>query len=212
MAIYNFTKGHLYFKERVFKQYEQHFAQLVKQGQCPKALFISCIDSRISPHLILNAQPGDLLILRNIGNFIPTYDVAVFNETRAILEFAINFLNIQEVIVCGHTHCAACRMLYQRPEEPELSGLNHWLAQGDKIKSLIFEAKEEPLTLDEALYATTEKISILCQIENLLSYPFIQEKIDQNDLNLHAWYYDIETGDIAYYDESELDYLHLITP
>jgi carbonic anhydrase len=204
MSIVDFVKGNKNFLKVKFKENEKIYNKLIKEGQSPKALFIGCSDSRVLPETIVAANPGDLFIVRNIGNFVPPYKPDNdFHATAAAIEYAVNVLNVEHIIVCGHSHCGACAALYQNlDDKPELMHVKKWLELGQK-------AKEQAIKIDGGSAPTTERVSLIFQSKNLLTYPFIKEKIEANKLFLHAWYYRLEDGVIEFYDEEKREFLIL---
>jgi carbonic anhydrase len=204
MSIADFVKGNKNFLKVKFKENEKIYNKLIKEGQSPKALFIGCSDSRVLPETIVAANPGDLFIVRNIGNFVPPYKPDNdFHATAAAIEYAVNVLNVEHIIVCGHSHCGACAALYQNlDDKPELMHVKKWLELGQK-------AKEQAIKIDGGSAATTERVSLIFQSKNLLTYPFIKQKIEENKLFLHAWYYRLEDGVIEFYDEEKNEFLIL---
>jgi len=206
MAIHKLVEGHKYFKQNFFMVHEKELFQSLKNGQDPKILFICCSDSRIVPSLILNAKPGDFFYIRNIGNFIPAYSVDCEHlETSAAVEYAINVLKVEHAIICGHSNCGACASLHNNIEDPNLSHLKKWLQLNDKTKRLSLLSHNNNST-DESLYEITERISILCQIENLLTYPFVKKLVQAQKLYLHGWYYDVSSGELEYYDSDKYEF------
>lgn len=191
------------FKEYKFKKHEQLFIELAKKGQSPKTLFIGCSDSRVVPNLITGARPGDLFVFRNIGNFVPPFKPdKEFHATAAAIEYAVSVLEVQDIIVCGHSHCGACESLYKEiPDTIELIHTKKWLELGVKAKE---EALREVGAEDrELLLRTTERLSVIVQLQNLLSYPAVQKRVEQGILRLHGWYFKIESGEIEYFDEEK---------
>lgn len=203
MSLIDFAKGNENFLKVKFKENEKVYNQLVKEGQSPKALFIGCSDSRVLPETIIAANPGDLFIVRNIGNFVPPYKPDNdFHATAAAIEYAVNVLKVEHVIVCGHSHCGACAALYQDLNDKDLIHTKKWLELGLK-------AKEEAIKIDGGSASTTERVSLIFQSQNLLTYPFIKKRVDENKLFLHAWYYRLEDGKIEFYDETHKKFLIL---
>jgi len=199
--------GHQLFKNQVFQQHEDEFIRLVKEGQSPKALFIGCSDSRVIPNLILNTKPGDLFVVRNVGNFIPPYSfIEDFHSTASAIEYAVSVLNVSEIIICGHTHCGACATLHTPEKVENLTHLKTWLQIGEQAKNL---AIKTGATGDELIRAT-EKISVVTQIEHILTYPEVKKRVDENRLYIHGWVYDIESGDIEFYNPETLEFEPLI--
>lgn len=203
MTIDKLIHGNKKFKDSKFLKLESKFSDLVEYGQSPEVLFIGCSDSRVVPDLIVNAKPGDMFILRNIGNFVPPYKHDNdFHGSSAAIEYAVSVLGVKDIIVCGHSHCGACEALYQDlSTEPHLVHVRKWLELGKKAK---LEAqnffKNEFEQNRQKLFRKTEKISITHQLENLLTYPEVKRKVEIGELDLHGWYYKIEDGSIEYYD------------
>jgi len=200
-------KGNKKFKDANFPKLEGKFEDLVQNGQKPSILFIGCSDSRVVPDLIVDSKPGDMFILRNIGNFVPPYKGDNdFHGSSAAIEYAVSVLNVEDIIVCGHSHCGACASLYQDlSNEPHLQHVKKWLELGHKAKEYTLLAtpnKEDK----EQILRTTERISIKHQLENLLTYPEIFRKVKSGELDIHGWYYKIEDGTIEYYDGESCDF------
>lgn len=125
MGYEQLVQGNLTFKSSRFNDYKDDFNSLVEKGQSPEVLFIGCSDSRVVPDLIMDSNPGDMFILRNVGNFVPPFEADnEFHGSSAAIEFAVSVLNVKHIIVCGHSHCGACRALYKEIDDEEI-GLIH---------------------------------------------------------------------------------------
>jgi carbonic anhydrase len=198
----NFQTGHDEFKHSYFKKHEKELIELAKKGQQPKALFIGCADSRVVPNLVTQSKPGELFVLRNIGNFVPPYGLnECYNATASGIEYAVKVLKVTEIIICGHSHCGAIAHLYSHSDEKN-PHIDKWLALGKSAKSMAIIS--QPKNIDkESLLRVTEKLSIISQLDNLLSYPCVRDLVEQDKLFLHGWYYDIENGDIDYFDPDD---------
>ncbi|WP_198304555.1 carbonic anhydrase [Arcobacter vandammei] len=204
MQINDLIKGNKKFREARFTKYETDLKQLSQDGQNPDILFIGCSDSRVTPELVLDTKPGDMFTLRNVGNFVPPYNPDNdYHGSSAVIEYAVNVLNVKHIIVCGHSHCGACRSLYKDlGDSPELINIKKWLELGKKAKEytlLATQNKEDK----EQIYQTTEKVSIVYQMENLLTFPYIVKRIKEGSLQIHGWYYRIENGAIEFYDGAD---------
>ncbi|UCG97740.1 MAG: carbonic anhydrase [Burkholderiales bacterium] len=176
------------FEKQVFPRYKTTFRRLVDEGQQPKTLFIGCSDSRIVPFALMDCGPGDLFIARNVGNLIPPWDMSAgFHGTAAAIEFAVLQLQVQNIIVCGHSHCGAIRGLYE-PPPAEATHLAAWL---ELARDAVLPVRASP----EAL-RRVEQRSIVLQLERLLSYPMVASRVQQGELFLHGWYYVIESGQV----------------
>ncbi len=180
------------FERQFFPRYEKTYRRLVEEGQQPKTLFIGCSDSRIVPFALMDCGPGDLFISRNVGNLVPPWDMSAgFHGTAAAIEYAALQLKVQNIIVCGHSHCGAIRGLYE--EQPrEATHLRKWLelARGAELPGC-----DSP----EAI-RRVEQRSIVLQIERLMSYPMVASRVQAGDLFLHGWYYVIEDGQVLVLD------------
>ncbi len=192
-------KGHQKFKEIKFKKNKDLYLKLVKDGQHPGTLFIGCSDSRVIPGLITGSKPGELFTIQNVGNFVAPYKPDEdYHSTASAIEYAVSVLKVDDIIVCGHSHCGAIKSLYKNLDtDVDLVHTNKWLELGNeakKVAQLVGGSEEEKLI-------NTEKLSAMFQLENLLTYPAVKRRVDEGSLHLHVWYYKIETGEIEYYDD-----------
>lgn len=193
-------KGIIKFREIDFEEHKELFGQLSKE-QNPHTLFIGCSDSRLIPQLITQTLPGELFVIRNIANIVPPYhESEEYLSTTSSIEYAVNVLEIENIVVCGHSNCGGCKSLYASDEV--LNKIPHtkkWLelAVEAKVKVLAVVAEEE---VDKREWMT-EQINIVEQLKNLLTYPFIREKVLQGTLTLEGWYYIIETGEVFIYNK-----------
>ncbi len=210
MNINELITGNQKFKDVHFPKLEGTFDDLVENGQKPSILFIGCSDSRVVPDLIVDSKPGDMFILRNIGNFVPPYKADIdFHGSSAAIEYAVSVLEVKDIIICGHSYCGACASLYQDlSDEPHLQHVKKWLELGKKAKEYTLLASQDHTNKDQLL-RTTEKISIKHQLENLLTYPEIYRKVKAGELDIHGWYYTIEDGSIQYYDGESCHFRYL---
>ena len=208
MNLEEYAKGNKLFRS-YFKENKESLLELVKNGQSPKALFIGCSDSRVIPDLMVQTNPGDLFVLRNVGNFVPPYKPDEdFHATASGIEYAVSVLNVQEIIICGHSHCGACKSLYETIEDPSLIHTKKWLELGEsaKVSAVLSLGADAP---KEELLRLTEKLSVIKQIENILTYPYVQKRFEDGSLHIHGWHYDIETGKIDYYNADTYEFLPL---
>jgi len=204
--LHEFGKGHEAFQKVKFNASKERFKKLVSEGQSPKALFIGCSDSRVMPAMITGSKPGDLFIVRNIGNFVaPHRPSADYHATASAIEYAVSILEVSDIIVCGHSHCGAIAALYKDIQEtPENIHTVKWLGLGNDAKKVATLAhKNSP---EEVKLRYTEQISVVYQLDNLLTYPAIKRKVEEGTLFLHGWHYDIENGHIEYYDDENYEF------
>ncbi|WP_331753263.1 carbonic anhydrase (plasmid) [Streptomyces sp. NBC_00637] len=171
---------------------QEEFARLA-HGQKPQALFISCSDSRVIPSLFTGARPGDLFELRTAGNIVPRYRAQAACGVAGSLEFAVQALQVPDIIVCGHSHCGAVQGLMREQNVQTMPLVRRWLAWAGYRSG-----GDEPWQtrgLGEDPTAVTQQ-HVLTQLEHLRSYPFIARRIASGRLRLHAWYYTVETGEV----------------
>lgn len=188
-------KGLHEFQCNYFSSHRELFERL-SEGQHPRILFITCCDSRIDPNLITQTQPGELFILRNPGNIIPPYGATKGGEGAAI-EYALEALDIKQIVVCGHSHCGAIEGLLAGDLKAQMPLVYDWLKYAEATKRIIKE--NYPNVEGENLLNLAIEENVLVQIENLRSYPSVAAKLYSGQLNIHAWVYKIETGGVVVY-------------
>lgn len=205
-GIEEFEKGHENFRSIHFKENESKFKALIENGQDPKAIFIGCSDSRVMPAMITGSKPGDLFIVRNIGNFVAPYGPGEsYHATASAIEYAVSVLGLNNIIVCGHSHCGAIASLYKEiAKTDENIHTIKWLELGKAAKRIAMLSEHK--NNKEALLRYTEKVSVIFQLENLLTYPAVKRRVDAGELFLHGWYYDIQSGTIECYDDEAYEF------
>lgn len=189
-------EGIHHFQSNLFTSQRALFERLA-DGQYPDALFITCSDSRINPNLITQTQPGDLFILRNAGNIIPPYGAANGGE-GATIEFAVAGLGVEDIIVCGHSHCGAVKGLLQPETLKDMPAVAEWLAHAEATRRIVREAYGD--REGAALMTTAIEENVLVQLENLRTHPSVAAGLARGKVKLHAWVYKIETGQVFAYD------------
>jgi carbonic anhydrase len=213
-------KGVAKFRRGYFRKNREKFVDLVRNGQKPSTLFITCADSRVIPHAITHTDPGDLFVVRNVGNMVPPYEQGQdCTSTGAGVEYAVSVLGVSEIVVCGHSHCGACAALYQPGPDDDLALTQKWLAQGQQVRDLILDqaaAEYDNVTPifrsraeREQVLRATEKAMVVQHLANLLTYPAVARRVAEGSLSLHGWYYVIERGVVEYYDAQRLAFLPL---
>lgn len=180
------------FRRDVFPQYRTHYQRLASEGQQPSTLFIGCADSRVMPELFTSSGPGELFHVRNMGAFVPPFESdRGYHGTSAAIEFAALVLRVDNVVVCGHTHCGAIRALYE-PPDTATPHIESWLdlARGARVDGPV----------DERMLRRTEQRSIALQMQRLLTYPELKSRVEEGTIALHGWHYIIEEGTIDILD------------
>ncbi|MCU0536533.1 MAG: carbonic anhydrase [Hydrococcus sp. Prado102] len=186
------------FQSGYFSSHKELFEQLA-HGQHPRILFITCADSRIDPNLITQADIGELFVIRNAGNIIPPYGSANGGEGASI-EYALDALGIEQIVVCGHSHCGAMKgLLNMNSLEEKMPLVHSWLKHAEATRRLVKENYSEFLEGEDLLEITIAE-NVLNQLSNLQTYPSVRSKQHQQKLSLHGWIYRIETGEVLAYD------------
>jgi carbonic anhydrase len=193
------------FQAGYFSSHKQLFEEL-SHGQHPRILFITCSDSRVDPNLITQADVGELFVIRNAGNLIPPFGATNGGEGASV-EYAIEALGIEQVIVCGHSHCGAMKGLLKLSSlEEKMPLVYSWLKQAEATRRLVKD-NYSSLQGEELLEITTAE-NVLTQLENLQTYPVIRSKLHQGKMALHAWIFRIESGEVLAYDPMLHDFVH----
>jgi carbonic anhydrase len=191
------------FKDNHFPSHLELFEKL-EMGQKPRVLFITCSDSRIDPNLLTKADVGELFIMRNAGNIIPPY--GSLSGEGATIEYAIQSLEIEQVIVCGHTHCGAMNGLLKLDHlREEMPIVYEWLKLAEGTRRLVKENYNH-LTNKELLEITSAE-NVLTQIDHLKTYPIVRSRLYQGRLNIYGWVYNLETGEVLAYDPVNRTYM-----
>lgn len=198
------------FRQKSLDDYRNKFAQLALK-QMPDALFVACCDSRVVPNTFASSDPGDLFVLRNIGNLIPPCcpSYAKGTSVSATIEYAINSLHVKDIVICGHSECGAMNALLTREQQPnalinnDQPCLNAWLDYGIASCKRLHNPEEQTIASQENLSITNvlSQINVLQQIEHLKTYPIVQEKLASKELKLHGWWFELETADVYYYSQ-----------
>lgn len=187
------------FQTEVFPIQKDFFEKLV-QGQEPEILFITCSDSRINPTLVTSTDPGDLFIVRNAGNIIPPYVVA--SGEAATIEFAINQLKVEHLIICGHSHCGALDAAINLDSFKDQPQLYAWI--NENISPTLDLVNKSYQDLDAvSLGNILLQEHVLQQIENVKTHPAVNNAINCGLLTLHAWIYRFEEGNIYSYNRHD---------
>jgi carbonic anhydrase len=200
------VKGVHGFQKKYFARNREMFERLAVSGQKPETLFITCADSRVVPNLITSTAPGELFIVRNVGNVVPSPSLP--GGTAAALEYAVEILNVDQIIVCGHTHCGAIEAVLDPSRVEKLPLVRKWLDQTAPVRQIIDE-RYTHLDGDARLVAAVEE-NVLFQLENLRNFPFIAERLAAGKLLVNGWVFKIETGEVFDYDPEVGEFVHLV--
>ncbi|HJU83588.1 MAG TPA: carbonic anhydrase [Holophagaceae bacterium] len=199
------VRGLHQFQKQIFSTHRELFERLEKV-QSPETLFITCSDSRIDPNLITQTDPGDLFILRNVGNLVPRYQDHIGSAAAAI-EFAVSALKVKDIIVCGHSNCGAMQAVLKPDSLEALPAMRTWMSHAEETRRLVQENYGH-LEGDARLTATVEE-NVLVQLENLRTHPSVAQALEAGSLRVHGWVYKIQTGEVFAYDADQAQFTPL---
>jgi len=191
------------FQTQEFRSYRGLFRRLARDGQNPHTLFITCADSRVLAELITGSKPGDLFVVKNVGNIVPPASVDGPNSTAAAIEFAIDGLGVTDVVLCGHTQCGAMEALARGiPHAEHRPHLAEWLDQAQAVREAV--ARSYPGISDITdLQTLMAEENVLFGLENLKTYRAVQKGLQTEHLRLHGWMFAIADAKLfAYSSES----------
>jgi carbonic anhydrase len=191
------------FQTQQFGKYRELFQRLAKEGQNPHTLFITCSDSRVLAELITQSKPGDLFVVKNVGNIVPPATVkGSTNSTAAAIEFAVSSLGVSDIVVCGHSQCGAMIALVNGLSGQDTLTMPHltaWLEIAAPVRKIMSEKYAHLTNPDDRVTAIAEE-NVLFGLENLQTYPEVSRRIEQGTLHLHAWFFHIATANLFAYD------------
>ncbi len=198
--MHKMIEGILVFREKDFEEYRTLFEGLSRK-QSPHTLFIGCSDSRVVPNLITKTLPGELFMIRNIANIVPRYRQSQeFLATTSAIEYAVQVLDVENIVVCGHSNCGGCASLYIPDNDLEkIPHTRKWLELARPVKEKVMS--QIPSKDDPAREWLTEQLNVIEQLKHLYSYPFINKRLEENKINIYGWYYLIESGEIFNYND-----------
>lgn len=187
------------FHTQVFTREKDFYSKLVA-GQHPRTLFIGCSDSRVDPSIITQSDLGELFVLRNAGNIVPSYGASNGGEA-ATIEYAVAVLGVRDIVICGHTGCGALQALLSPESTERLPLVRKWLDHAETTRRILEENYSQVTGVN--LMKAAIKEHVLVQIENLQTHPAVAARLQRGELTLHAWIYQIEKGDILAYSTED---------
>jgi carbonic anhydrase len=193
--MHDLVAGFLKFRETAYPERTRLFHDLAR-AQAPEALFIACSDSRVVPELLTQREPGELFVIRNAGNIVPTYGPEP-GGVSATVEYAIAVLGVRDVVICGHSDCGAMSAIVRRDDLSHLPAVSNWLRHADAARTMnaIHNYETEREQIDALV-----RDNVIVQLANLRTHPSVSRALRQGKLRLHGWVYDIETGQIETLD------------
>lgn len=187
------------FREGHFLRERELFQRLAQEGQSPRTLIVGCCDSRVDPAIIMDADPGELFVIRNVANLVPPFETGGnYHGTSAALEFGVRDLKVENIIVLGHAQCGGIRAL-MRGTTPDTGGfISGWMQVAAHARNRVQSRLHgEP---QEKMDRACEREAVLVSLDNLLTFPWILERVAQRKLALHGWYFDIEQGELQHFN------------
>jgi carbonic anhydrase len=191
-------KGYQTFREKYVHGDKSIMQYLSRYGQQPEIMVVSCCDSRVDPALILQCDPGDLFVVRNVANIVPPYEKdEKHHGTSAALEFGVCFLKVKHIILLGHSQCGGIQALLNDNSGHQNDFISNWVS---------IMKTDEPSPKDADSYA---KFSLQQSEKNCLTFPWIKEKVNDKTLTIHLWFFDIKMGQIFTYSSRQNTYTPL---
>jgi carbonic anhydrase len=190
--------GYQSFRDKYASEHHSVMCYLSHYGQHPETMVVACCDSRVDPALILQCDPGDLFVVRNVANIVPPYEKdEAHHGTSAALEFGICGLNVKHLILLGHSQCGGIKARFKGEKNPTDDFINNWV-------SLIPDPEQHCQNIDD--YA---KQALLTSYQHALTFPWLCERVEQGALKIHLWFFDISAGQIFTYNQAQNTYLPL---
>src|SRR6266481_9205218 len=207
MPVDNILRGLKRFQKKVFPKHRELFHKLALQ-QRPTALFITCADSRIDPCLLTQTKPGELFLCRVIGNIVPRYPESI-GGVSATIEYAVGVLGVPDIIVCGHTDGGVVKGVLNSEALKPLANVSAWLEHAKPAREAIAESQGN-LSEPEFLLALTER-NVIEQLRNLQTHPAIAARLEQGNIKLYGWVYDIGRGVVTTYSSRRQKFIRVRT-
>lgn len=193
-------KGLQQFHQFTYKEHENLYHDL-ESTQHPHTLFIACSDSRVNPAMLVDSKPGEVFAIRNIANTIPSFTERKYDlTTLAAVEYAVEVLEVEQIIICGHSNCGGCAAALSGTENlSKLPYTQKYLKPLEVVKEIVDKqhAKTDTSTKAELM----EKVNVMEQVKHLKEYPMIKERLENDTLNVEGWHYDIGSGKVLIYEE-----------
>jgi len=191
------VEGFRHFRATYFEENKTLFETLAQSGQRPKVLLIGCSDSRVDPGLLFGTQPGEMFVIRNVANLVPPFETTgTYHGTSAAIEFAIRQLEVEHTVVLGHAGCGGVRALIEQDAADGTNFVRPWMdiarAARDRCLALAYSAGETT----ESARQMCEKETVAISLANLMTFPWIRERVEQKRLTLHGWWFDVEKGNL----------------
>jgi carbonic anhydrase len=197
------------FQTGIYPEMSGMFRKAVSEPQEPHTLFVACADSRIDPELITQSQPGELFVLRNIGNLIPAYG-EMMGGVSAVVEYAVSLLKVKHIVVCGHADCGAMKGLLAPDSLTPMPAVKNWLKNAAAAMSVAEALGEDQEERPKLMRRVTEQ-NVLLQIQHLRTHPSVAAAMAREELTISGWVYEIGTAEVRIWDEGVKKFLPVDT-
>ena len=196
------VEGYRKFHTDRFLPQRDVFEALAQYGQQPRTMVIGCCDSRVDPTSLFSAGPGDLFVVRNVANLVPPHEPhGDFHGTSAAIDFAVNGLRVEDIVVLGHAGCGGIKAYLDGLYDPDRGGgifIQKWMSMLKAARGMVLA--NHPGRAPETLQRELELAGVVSSLGNLMSFAFIAERVAAGALNIHGAYFDIASGDLQIYD------------
>ena len=189
MTIHKLIDGFKSFRQEYYIDQPDIYKDLVEKGQHPEVMVIACSDSRVNPSIITQANPGEIFVVRNVANLVPNYRTDHNCATSACIEFAVRDLGVKHIVVLGHSECGGIKRLCgHKGIGPERDFIDGWVSIAETASATDLEGLEK--------LRQVERAAIGISLENLLTFPWLKRRVKEGNLELHGWFFDLETGNL----------------
>jgi carbonic anhydrase len=188
--------GYQRFYKKYFQEQPEIYDSLFEQGQSPKFLVISCCDSRVHPAQVMDTVPGDIFVVRNVANLVPVNEPDDKSHgTSAAMEFAVKHLEVEHIIVFGHSECGGIKSLMEGDHiDHDYAFIDPWMEIAKSARDHVLHEHGDKEFSEQCTLC--EKASIQISLNNLMTFPWIKDRFDAGSLYIHGWYFDIDTGSL----------------
>lgn len=197
--------GYNVFRKKYYEISDTLYREL-QYKQTPKTMVISCCDSRVDPAILMNANPGDIFVVRNVANLVPPYEPFWDSKhgTSAAIEFAVRILEVDNIVILGHSNCGGINALLHsnEPKFTDLKFVSQWIKIAEQVK---FNIPNNAMA--EEVNHFCERESVKLSINNLLTFPFVKERVEGKTLKLYGWYFNIDDGILYTLDDNYKEFI-----
>ena len=187
-------QGYQLFQDKYHEHDNSVMQHLAEVGQTPEVMVVACCDSRVDPALLLQCDPGDLFVVRNVANIIPPYENDEYHHgTSAALEYAVYYLKIKHLVILGHSQCGGIQASLNKQSLSQDDFISNWLSLTKPIAGTS--------AIDEHA-----KASINNSYANCLSYPWLRDKLANKELAIHRWFFDIEHAQLWAFNDADKEF------